>query len=137
MKLAEPKARKHLSGTRYSSTATALSLTAGLAAALSATCCVLPLALSILGLGGAWLSFLGFFTEARAYIIAVCFLLLATSVVLLWRTRLIGPTRKTEQSRGARILVLASTALLLAAAVSAPLWEREATAFLWKIWISQ
>ena len=45
---------------------------AALLALLSASCCVLPIGLSILGLGGAWLTMLGPFIAYRGFILVGC-----------------------------------------------------------------
>ena len=44
---------------------------AGFLALLSASCCVLPIGLSIIGLGGTWLTMLGPFVAYRVEILVV------------------------------------------------------------------
>ena len=51
---------------------------AALLAVLSASCCVLPIGLSIIGLGGTWLTMLGPFIAYRAFI------LVAVAIALIW-----------------------------------------------------
>ena len=58
---------------------------AGLLALLSASCCVLPIGLSIIGLGGTWLVMLGPFVEYRIEILVVVGLVLAWGWLRLWR----------------------------------------------------
>ena len=53
---------------------------AALLALLSASCCVLPIGLSIIGLGGTWLTMLGPFVAYRGFIlVAVAIALRAMS----------------------------------------------------------
>lgn len=111
--------------------ATGLSLVAAIAAGLAATCCLLPIALTILGLGGAWLAFLGFFAANRPVILAVGLLLLAIAIILAVRH-----SRK-RRIGGRTIAILIATAIFLVSALSAPLWERDATRYLWNIWTNR
>jgi mercuric ion transport protein len=100
---------------------------AAMLALLSASCCIIPLALTIVGLGGAWLSILGPFVAYRGLI-----LLGVTLVVLViwWRVWRAGTQRRGVIMAGA----------VTAAAVlgwSAPLWEWEVAGVLMKYWTSQ
>ena len=98
-------------------------------ALMSATCCVLPIGLSILGLGGAWLSVFGPFTAYRSIILIG----VAMIVCFAW-VRLIRRRRSGLKSRSALVwTILASAAL--AVSVSAPFWESEASRALWAIWM--
>lgn len=101
---------------------------AGAVALLSASCCVLPIGLSILGLGGSWLTWLGPFVAYRTPILVVVFAVLA---VAWWRYV------RTASEQGSILhltLLLLSTAAFFAA-VSAPWWEREAQQALWQFWV--
>lgn len=111
--------------------ATGLSLVAAVGAGLAATCCVLPIALTILGLGGTWLAFLGFFAANRPVILAIGLLLLAIAAVLAVRHH------RRRQIGTRTIVLLVVTSILLGGALTAPLWERDATRFLWNIWTTR
>ena len=99
---------------------------AGLLAALSATCCVIPVGAMILGLGGAWLSVLGPLVEWRGPILAASGLMLAWAAVR-WR-------RRRGARSALRTALLAGVGLLWLGALAAPLWEGAATATLFRIW---
>ena len=98
-------------------------------ALLSATCCVLPIGLSILGLGGAWVSAFGPFTEYRPFILAG----VAVIVLFAW-FRLIRRHRCGRMSRSGLFWTILAT-VALAVSISAPLWEGNATRVLWAIWM--
>jgi len=66
-----------------------------LAALLAASCCVLPIALTIVGLGGSWLAVLGPFVAYRASILIVVGVAVAWSWYRLLRSR-----RPLAQQRG-------------------------------------
>lgn len=98
-------------------------------ALLSATCCILPIGLSIVGLGGAWLAVLGPFTEFRPMILIV----VSVVVALAW-WRIIRRRKCGNVGKSALIwTTLASLALL--ASATAPIWEGDATRALWAIWM--
>lgn len=101
---------------------------ATLLALLSASCCVLPIGLAIVGLGGAWLAVLGPFVAYRWAILG------AVGLVLLWAWfRLFMGVRRGAQMRGATVLATVAS-LSFAAALAAPLWEAEATRMLMGVW---
>ena len=100
---------------------------ATLLAALSATCCVLPIALTVIGLGGAWLSVLGPFVAYREIILATLSVLVGLAIIRELRRRSEPPRRRTIF-----LLILATT--VLAAAWSAPLWENDLSCVLLSIW---
>ncbi len=101
---------------------------AALLALLSASCCVLPIALSIVGLGGAWLVVLGPFVAYRTAI------LVAVGLVLLWAWfRLFRGRRRGVRMWGAKALAIVAS-LSFAVAVSSPLWEADAARMLMGIW---
>lgn len=106
---------------------------AGVLALLSASCCVLPLALGLAGVGGSWLVLLGPFVTWRTPILLGTALVIAFAWWTLARRGLgkLGPGRGGPGRVRPRSLVVAGLATAsLALAVSAPLWERDATAFL-------
>ena len=93
---------------------------AALLALLSASCCVLPIVLSIVGLGGPWLAVLGPIVAYRSAV------LVAVGLVLLWAwCRLIRPSRCGVRKPGAVVLAgFASLSVVVAA--SSPVWEEDA-----------
>ncbi len=101
---------------------------AALLALFSASCCVLPIGLSIIGLGGAWLTLLGPFVAWRLPILVVLAGLLAWAWFAILRRR----ACKTRRRRDASLAALATAAFLIAA--SAPLWEAQAEAVMWSLW---
>ncbi|MDZ7904789.1 MAG: hypothetical protein U5N55_02730 [Cypionkella sp.] len=101
---------------------------AGILALLSASCCVLPIGLSIIGLGGAWLGLLGPFVAYRPVILVV------VGGILLWATlRLIRRPPCKGQRRGT-FLILGFAVLAFTASASAPLWEGAAQRAMWALW---
>ncbi len=103
---------------------------AALLAMLSASCCVLPIGLSILGLGGAWLTILGPFIAYREFILVV------VAIALVWAWYRVLRCRPCR-ARGRSAIVwtsLASIAFLIA--LSSPLWEASAQRFMWDLWRS-
>ena len=104
----------------------------GLAAILalfSATCCVLPIGLSIIGIGGAWLTVFAPFTEYRALILVVVAVIVGWAWFRLLRRYQCGQMRKS-----ALVLTVIATFALIAS-LSAPFWEGDATRALWAIWM--
>lgn len=103
---------------------------AALLALLSASCCVLPIGLSIIGLGGAWLTLLSPFIAYRLPI------LIAVAIALVWAWYRVLRPRSCELRRGRAIAwtTFATGAFLVA--VSSPLWEGSAQAFMWDLWRS-
>jgi mercuric ion transport protein len=102
-------------------------LVAGLAALVGASCCVLPLTLAILGVGGAWIAYLGPLVAYRSWMLAfaVAIILFAWSAALVRRP---GP-------RAIVLLSLATAAVGAALAVAA--YETEITRYLAQVWRSQ
>tara|TARA_R110002050_G_scaffold169495_2_gene301219 strand:+ start:1228 stop:1620 length:393 start_codon:yes stop_codon:yes gene_type:complete len=98
-----------------------------LLAGLSASCCILPLALSIVGLGGSWLSFLGPFVRYREIILLVVAVTLVWSWVKLWRS----PCGITGNRNNTIFTAIAT--LVFLGALSAPLWENEVARSLWDV----
>lgn len=99
-------------------------------ALLSASCCVLPIGLSIIGLGGSWLTMLGPFIAYRGFI------LLGVAIALVWAWyRVVRPKPCVTRRRSAIVWAsLASIAFLVA--LSSPYWEASAQRFMWDLWRS-
>jgi len=104
---------------------------ATLVAFLSASCCIIPIGLFIVGLGGAWLSFLGPFAVHRELI------LIFVSIVVgyLWLRMLRRRRAMPRGHLGTTLAVTASLAIVLA--WTAPLWELEISVALLDIWANQ
>lgn len=101
---------------------------AGFLALLSASCCVLPIGLSIIGLGGTWLTMLGPFVAYRIEILGVVGLVLAWGWVRLWaRWSCVRRKRST-------VVILGVTTVAFALAASAPLWEEDAARTMFALW---
>ncbi len=101
---------------------------AALLALLSASCCVLPIGLSIIGLGGAWLAVLGPFVAYRSAI------LVAVGLVLLWAWfRLIRRSRCGVRKSGAVVLA-AFASLSFVVAASSPVWEEDSARMMMGVW---
>ncbi len=101
---------------------------AGVLALLSASCCVLPIGLSILGLGGAWLGLLGPFVAFRPAI------LVAVGGVLAWAAVRLIRRPPCKGRRAGTFLILGFAVLAFAASASAPLWEVQAQRVMWSLW---
>ena len=93
---------------------------AGLLALLTASCCVLPIGLSIIGLGGTWLAMLGPFVEHRIALLVVVGLVLAWGWVRLWRRWACARHKRST------VVILGFTTLAFVLAASSPLWEEDA-----------
>ena len=101
---------------------------AALLALLSASCCILPIGLSIIGLGGVWLAVLGPFVAYRSAI------LVAVGLVLLWAWfRLIRRSRCGVRNPGAVVLA-AFASLSFVVAASSPVWEEDAARVMMGVW---
>lgn len=98
-------------------------------ALFSATCCVLPIALSIIGLGGAWMTVFAPFTQYRPVILIVVALVVALAWWRLLRRYQCGQMRKSALA----LTTIATLALI--ASLSAPYWEGDATRALWSVWV--
>ena len=101
---------------------------AGLLALLSASCCVLPIGLSIIGLGGTWLTMLGPFVAYRVEILVVVGLVLAWGWMRIWR-RWNCASRKRST-----LFILGFATLAFVLAASSPLWEEEAARTMFALW---
>ena len=101
-----------------------------LLALLSASCWVLPIGLSIIGLGGTWLTVLGPFIANWGFILVV----VGIAIVWAWY-RVIWPRACTSRRRSAIVWAsLATTAFLVA--LSSLYWEASAQRFMWDLWRS-
>jgi mercuric ion transport protein len=101
---------------------------AGLLALLSASCCVLPIGLSIIGLGGTWLTILGPFVAYRLEILVFVGLVLAWGWFRVWQ-RWSCASRKRST-----VVILGSTTVAFALAASSPLWEEDAARTMFALW---
>jgi mercuric ion transport protein len=101
---------------------------AGMLALISASCCVLPIGFSIIGLGGTWLLFLGPFVAYRVPIV------LAVGLVLLWAWYRVWKRRACVSHRPSTLSILIATSALFLLAATAPLWEAEATRTMFALW---
>ena len=93
---------------------------AGFLALLSASCCVMPIGLSIIGLGGTWLLMLGPFVAYRIEILVLVGLVLAWGWIRLWRRWQCASRRRST------LVILGFTTLAFLLAASSPLWEEDA-----------
>lgn len=101
---------------------------AGLIALLSASCCVLPIGLSILGLGGAWLSMLGPFGANRFGILVL------VGLILVWASGRFIRQSPCRRARARTVFVSGFALLAFAVAATAPLWEVPAQRAMWALW---
>ena len=97
-------------------------LVSGLAAFIGASCCVLPLFLVNIGLGGAWIANLAFFVGAKPYFLAASILLIVLAcIAAFWNGR--KPSTKT-------IVILGAASGLTAIAYVMPWYEGRILRFL-------
>lgn len=101
---------------------------AGVLALFSASCCVLPIGLSIIGLGGAWLTALGPFVAHRIEILVVVGIVLAWAWLRFFRRR--ACRRRTRST----VVLLSLTTMAFALAASSPLWEQDAAQAMVALW---
>jgi len=99
-------------------------------ALLSASCCVLPIGLSILGLGGTWLMVLEPFVAYRAALLTF----VAVVLLLSW-WRILRPPACARRKSSAMIWAGIATGAFAVAATS-PLWEGHANRYMWALWRS-
>lgn len=102
---------------------------ASLLAVASASCCILPIGLSIIGLGGTWLTVLGPFVAYRSLI------LLGVGAVLIavWAHLIVRRSGCARRRRTVLTLAAICSAVYLAA-ISAPLWERGVVRVMLSYW---
>ena len=103
---------------------------ASLLALLSASCCILPIGLSILGLGGAWLTMLGPFIAYRGFI------LVGLAIALVWAWYQVLCRRPCAARRRSAIVWTSLATIAFLIALSSPLWEASAQSFMWDLWRS-
>ncbi|WP_322867665.1 hypothetical protein U5922_016515 [Aquicoccus sp. G2-2] len=103
---------------------------AALLSLLSASCCVLPIGLSIIGLGGSWLIMLGPFIAYRGLILVV----VAVALVWAWY-RVLRRNPCAAPKRSAVVWTSLATVAFLVA-LSSPYWEVSAQRFMWVLWRS-
>jgi mercuric ion transport protein len=101
---------------------------AGLLALLSASCCVLPIGLSIVGLGGAWLAILGPFVAYRVEI------LLLVGAVVAWGWFRVARRWDCASRQRSTVALLGLATAAFAVAASAPLWESAAARMMFALW---
>ncbi len=99
---------------------------AGLLAVLAGSCCILPIALAFVGIGGSWVSLLGPFVAYRGFI------LLGVAGVLVWAWFRFWQQWNSDRSSGRSIVVTAIATVAFVAAASAPMWEREVAQSMWQ-----
>lgn len=99
-----------------------------LLAIVSASCCVLPIGLTILGLGGTWMTFLGPFVAHRTEILIVAAVIVAVAWLWLFKVK-----QATGRYPKGLVLTLIAT-LSLGVAASAPLWEQQAMRAMLDYW---
>lgn len=99
---------------------------ASILALLTASCCILPLGLTIVGLGGSWLSVLGPFVAYRSYLLIIVGLVVLWSWFSLWRSPcgILG-------NKNALLIRLFVTAIFVAA-FTAPYWEDGIARSMWE-----
>ncbi len=95
----------------------------------SASCCVLPIGLSIAGLGGTWLTVLGPFVAYRSIILISVGLVL----VVTW-ARLINHRDACAKRRRTAFILAAFCSAVFLVAVSTPLWEQDAMQAMLSYW---
>jgi len=91
---------------------------------LSASCCVLPISLSILGLSGSWLALLDPLVEYRSFILVMVAIVIAWT----WFRILKAPDLR---ARNRQLAFVGLSSVVFVFAVSAPLWEFEVARELW------
>lgn len=102
---------------------------ASVLAIVSASCCVLPIGLSIAGLGGTWLTVLGPFVAYRSII------LIGVGLVLLvaW-ARLMRRRDGCRRRRRTALAIASCCTVVFLIAVSAPVWEQDAVQAMLSYW---
>lgn len=98
------------------------SIVASITAVIGASCCVIPLVLFNLGIGGAWLSNLAVLQPFRPYLIAASILALAIGGYLYWRNRkaTCEPCEDTPKQKAGTIILTIIAVLLIGIAIIWP-----------------
>ncbi len=120
----------HQTETEPGLTARLVTALAALLALLAASCCVLPIGLSIIGLGGAWLTLFGPFIAYRGFILVA----VATALIWVWY-RVMWP-RACARPRWSAIVWASLATIAFLIALSSPYWEASAQRFMWELWRS-
>jgi mercuric ion transport protein len=114
---------------------------AAVAALASAACCVLPVALTVAGLGGAWLAHLAILARFEPALLGAALLALAAAWLWLLRQTLLPAT---DGACGCRarpgwpaVSFLGAATMLGMVAVARPWWEGPALRALWTVWTGQ
>lgn len=101
--------------------ATPLLGVATLLAIASASCCVLPIGLSLMGLGGTWLAVLGPFAAYRSMIL----ISVGAVLIFVW-ARLMKRRESCARRRRTALSLAGFCSAVFLIAVSTPLWEQDA-----------
>ena len=104
---------------------------AGFLALLAGSCCVLPIALAIVGLGGSWLSILDPLVAYRSFI------LVGVAAVLIWAWYRIWHRGRAGLTRRGSVSIAGFATIAFIAALSAPLWEQDVARSMWQILIQR
>lgn len=104
---------------------------AALFALMSASCCILPIGLTIVGLGGAWLSFLGPFVAYREVILVLVSIVVAYLWLRILMRKVVAPRPRLN------ITMVAIASMVTVLAWTAPLWEWEVSNTLLDAWANQ
>lgn len=98
------------------------SIIASFTAVIGASCCVIPLVLFNLGIGGAWLSNLAVLQPFRPYLIAVSILALAIGGYVYWRNRKSAcePCEDTSKQKTGMVVLTMIAVLLIGIAIIWP-----------------
>lgn len=86
-------------------------LLGSIGAALTATCCVLPVALMLLGVGGSWLGVFGPLAAASIYVAAASAVIVSGAWILAVRRRV--PPRTYTLLAAGSVLTMAAWAVIL------------------------
>ena len=112
----------------------ALSLSVAGGAVLSSSCCAVPLAFAMAGLGGAWLSIFGELALYKNYVLGAAVLALAVGWIVAVRSRTKAcegePGCKVSQSRGWTFWALTISTILVCLATLSDFLEPSIVAYM-------
>nr|WP_319387148.1 hypothetical protein [uncultured Roseibium sp.] len=123
------KSNKEILGAEKPAPNRALVGGAGMLALLSASCCVLPIGLTIIGLGGSWLTLLESVVAYRFEVLA------AVALVLGWGWYRVWLNWGCVQRHALTLTVFVASTFAFALAASAPIWESEVARGMWFLWL--
>ena len=103
---------------------------ATLLALLSASCCLLPIGLSIIGLGGTWLVFLEPFVAYRGAI------LFTVALALIWSWYRVLRSKPCERRKTSSTIWTAIATCAFFIGLSSSYWEPAAQRFMFELWRS-